>query len=504
MTSQQVMREQSESYEALVFSPNAVSVSKYEQNSPSHSEVEGSSDRPGKEPQTLPTTQPPAGVLTACPEHPSTLRPDYFIQEQIKGEIVDDGMQIVADDEMMAIEQAMKAAEAAAEAALQHPAKGSEETVPDTGEMQQHTRRFPSSAIALASAEKMEHSSSFSGPKVEMSGISPVMTDLTNSDDESLLQMQPAHAAYTRVSYISPHMTDRTNSDDESLLQIQPAHAASVNLCQVDRRSQTRSPKRKRTEIEHNVSHKSEKTHLVHGSRSAPIHLPGESAAPYTRKLSAKDQKRSSKLEAREKSVGGVSEACPLRKPSSMRKRVRDAVTTPRTTQPLSSHTRVSPRTKKKETRSEELRKKLRDHPSFLETIERLRGAGGAGGGAADKLPVSLLNTRGTRVASNNMLVMSRDPADAAQKMQFASSSGTQQFNQLDQLDAFQGSLDEEQKEVLHACLAGANVFFSGMGGTGKTFLLKRIVAALKARHGARAVACCAPTGVRMYNRRGA
>jgi MoxR-like ATPase len=102
------------------------------------------------------------------------------------------------------------------------------------------------------------------------------------------------------------------------------------------------------------------------------------------------------------------------------------------------------------------------------------------------------------------MLVMSRDPADAAQKMQFASSSGTQQFNQLDQLDAFQGSLDEEQKEVLHACLAGANVFFSGMGGTGKTFLLKRIVAALKARHGARAVACCAPTGVRMYNRRGA
>ena len=465
ITLQQVMREQSERYEALVFSHNAVSVSN--RTLSSHSEVEGSSDRPGKEPQTLPTTQPPAGVLTACPEHPSTLRPDYFMQ--------DDEMLVVDDDEMLAIEQAMKAAEAAVEAA-----EGSEETVPDTGEMQQHTRRFPS-AIALASAEKMEHSSSLSGPRVEMSGISPVMTDLTNSDDESLLQMQPAHAA-------------------------------SVNLCQVDRRSQTRSPKRKRTEIEHNVSHKSEKTHLVHGSSSAPIHLPGESAAPCIRKLSAKDQKRRNKLEAREKSVCGVSEACLLRKPSSISKRVRDAVTTPRTTQPLSSHTRVSPRTKKKETRSEKLRKKLRDHPSFLETIERLRGGGGGGGGGTDKPPVSLLNTRGARVASKNVLVVSRDPADAAQKMQFANqeggderigSLGTQQLDQLDQLDAFQGSLNEEQTEVLHACLAGANVFFSGMGGTGKTFLLKRIVAALKARHGSRAVACCAPTGVCMYNRRG-
>jgi hypothetical protein len=430
------------------------------------------------------------------------LRPDYFMQEQIKGEIVDDEMQIVADDEMMAIEQAMKAAEAAAEVALQHPAKGSDETVPNTGEMQQHTGRFPSSAIA---AEKMQHSSSLSGPKVEMLGICPVMTDLTNSDDESLLLMQPAPAAYTRVLYISPPMTDLTNSDDESLLQIQPAHAASVNLCHVDRRSQTRSPKRKRTEIEHNVSHKSEKTHL-NGSSSAPIHLPVESAAPCIRKLSAKDQKRRKKLEARENSVGGVSEACALRKPSSISKRVRDAVTT----QPLSSHTRVSPRTKKKETRSEELRKKLRDHPSFLETIERLRGGGGAGGRATDKRPVSWLNTRGTRVASKNMLVVSRDPADAAQKMQFTNQEGGDErlgslgTQQLEQLDAFQGSLDEEQKEVLHACLAGANVFFSGMGGTGKTFLLKRIVAALKARHGVRAVACCAPTGVCTHNARGA
>ena len=137
---------------------------------------------------------------------------------------------------------------------------------------------------------------------------------------------------------------------------------------------------------------------------------------------------------------------------------------------------------------------------------------GWAGGGSTNK-PLSVLNTRGTRVASNNVLVVSRDPADAAQKMQFANqeggderigSLGTQQLEQLEQLDAFQGSLNEEQKDVLHACLAGANVFFSGMGGTGKTFLLKRIVAALKARHGARAVACCAPTGVRMYNRRGA
>ena len=73
-----------------------------------------------------------------------------------------------------------------------------------------------------------------------------------------------------------------------------------------------------------------------------------------------------------------------------------------------------------------------------------------------------------------------------------AGSAGVSEADSLRLTD----SLDAQQRVVLDACQAGANVFFSGMGGTGKTYLLKRIVAALKYKHGARAVACCAPTGV--------
>ncbi|XP_063386502.1 ATP-dependent DNA helicase PIF1 [Cydia fagiglandana] len=40
-------------------------------------------------------------------------------------------------------------------------------------------------------------------------------------------------------------------------------------------------------------------------------------------------------------------------------------------------------------------------------------------------------------------------------------------------------SLNPEQQRVLEACLGGKNVFFTGSAGTGKSFLLKRIVAAL-------------------------
>lgn len=40
-------------------------------------------------------------------------------------------------------------------------------------------------------------------------------------------------------------------------------------------------------------------------------------------------------------------------------------------------------------------------------------------------------------------------------------------------------SLNEEQTRVLEACLSGKNIFFTGSAGTGKSFLLKRIVAAL-------------------------
>ncbi|KAM3965684.1 pif1 DNA helicase [Aphomia sociella] len=40
-------------------------------------------------------------------------------------------------------------------------------------------------------------------------------------------------------------------------------------------------------------------------------------------------------------------------------------------------------------------------------------------------------------------------------------------------------SLNIEQQKVLEACLSGKNIFFTGSAGTGKSFLLKRIVAAL-------------------------
>lgn len=40
-------------------------------------------------------------------------------------------------------------------------------------------------------------------------------------------------------------------------------------------------------------------------------------------------------------------------------------------------------------------------------------------------------------------------------------------------------SLNPEQQRVLEACLGGKNIFFTGSAGTGKSFLLKRIVAAL-------------------------
>lgn len=40
-------------------------------------------------------------------------------------------------------------------------------------------------------------------------------------------------------------------------------------------------------------------------------------------------------------------------------------------------------------------------------------------------------------------------------------------------------SLNPEQQRVLEACISGKNIFFTGSAGTGKSFLLKRIVSAL-------------------------
>ena len=56
--------------------------------------------------------------------------------------------------------------------------------------------------------------------------------------------------------------------------------------------------------------------------------------------------------------------------------------------------------------------------------------------------------------------------------------------------------LSPEQANILALCESGSNVFFTGMGGTGKTFLMKRIVERLKKMHGNNAVVTVAPTGV--------
>jgi ATP-dependent DNA helicase PIF1 len=59
--------------------------------------------------------------------------------------------------------------------------------------------------------------------------------------------------------------------------------------------------------------------------------------------------------------------------------------------------------------------------------------------------------------------------------------------------------LNAEQAAILDAVLEGRNVFFTGNAGTGKTFLLKRIVDALRQKHGdnfGELVAITATTGI--------
>lgn len=54
--------------------------------------------------------------------------------------------------------------------------------------------------------------------------------------------------------------------------------------------------------------------------------------------------------------------------------------------------------------------------------------------------------------------------------------------------------LSDEQQRVLELVLAGRSVFFTGDAGTGKSFLLNRIIDALRQKHGAdfaSSVRCC-------------
>jgi ATP-dependent DNA helicase PIF1 len=56
--------------------------------------------------------------------------------------------------------------------------------------------------------------------------------------------------------------------------------------------------------------------------------------------------------------------------------------------------------------------------------------------------------------------------------------------------------LDPKQQQILDLCLTGQNTFFTGIGGTGKTFLLQQIANSMRRKLGADKVAVAASTGV--------
>jgi ATP-dependent DNA helicase PIF1 len=57
-------------------------------------------------------------------------------------------------------------------------------------------------------------------------------------------------------------------------------------------------------------------------------------------------------------------------------------------------------------------------------------------------------------------------------------------------------TLDPKQQQILDLCLTGQNIFFTGIGGTGKTFLLQKISEGMQRKFGPDKVAVAATTGV--------
>jgi ATP-dependent DNA helicase PIF1 len=55
---------------------------------------------------------------------------------------------------------------------------------------------------------------------------------------------------------------------------------------------------------------------------------------------------------------------------------------------------------------------------------------------------------------------------------------------------------DTKQRQILDLCLSGRNVFLTGVGGTGKTFLLLQIAEAMRVKYGKKRVVVTASTGV--------
>lgn len=62
--------------------------------------------------------------------------------------------------------------------------------------------------------------------------------------------------------------------------------------------------------------------------------------------------------------------------------------------------------------------------------------------------------------------------------------------------DGVDPPLSEQQQEVLQRCLEGANIFFTGSAGTGKSVLLRALIKALKNKPGGGEVAVTASTGM--------
>ncbi|MDR1670571.1 MAG: AAA family ATPase [Spiroplasmataceae bacterium] len=68
---------------------------------------------------------------------------------------------------------------------------------------------------------------------------------------------------------------------------------------------------------------------------------------------------------------------------------------------------------------------------------------------------------------------------------------------QNDQLNSF---LNEEQRKVFDLVTSGKNIFFTGSAGTGKSFLLQRIISSLGVFNGEKNIAVTATTGIASVN----
>ena len=64
-------------------------------------------------------------------------------------------------------------------------------------------------------------------------------------------------------------------------------------------------------------------------------------------------------------------------------------------------------------------------------------------------------------------------------------------------------SLSAKQREVADLILSGENVFLTGPAGTGKSYLFKYVIQALKEKYKVYEVAICAPTGIAAVNIQG-